>query len=120
MGIVDVIIQIVESANSGKINNDSIINIKKSLYKNLTTLIDHRINLVMDERRKSVSQERVAIADTINSTVKSTASTLRGISALNSAPMPPEDISDDEEMKKWKSAYKEWYDTKRKEGISIK
>ena len=92
---------------------------KKRCYEALNQYIDFRVNATLEERRRSVSHERINIAESIDSAMKSTASSVRAISALNSAPAPPMYIDDKEAMKKWKEAYEEWYEDKRKRGISI-
>ena len=91
---------------------------KKRFGESLNQYIDWRIEGALDKRRQRQSIERIQIADAINSTVKDTASSLRSMSALNSAPPPPEN-KDPEEMKKWTIAYAEWYETTRKKGIEI-
>lgn len=91
---------------------------KKRFFQALIDVVDYRIQLALEERRKSLSQERIAVADSINASIKSTASTIKSISALNSAPPPPTS-NDPEAMKRWIEAYDQWYNTKRKEGISI-
>lgn len=103
---------------TGNAEADSVREAKKRFSKALCDLIDYRISLAMEERRKSLSQERIATADSINLAVKSTASTIKGLTALNSAPPPPENHTE-EEMERWKEAYAEWYRTKRKDGMSI-
>lgn len=91
---------------------------KKRFAQSLHEYIDYRIQKAFDIRRKHQSQDRIKVADSINSSVKSTASTIRSISALNSAPPPP-DLSDPEGLEKWKEIYEKWYETKRKDGINI-
>jgi hypothetical protein len=94
---------------------------KKRFALALNGIIDYRVKLAFEERRKHQSQQMLAVADSINSTVKSTASTIKSISALNSAPPPPrpEDLNNKEAMKKWREIYEQWYETKRKAGVSI-
>jgi hypothetical protein len=105
------------STGNADINN--LRETKKRFTKALYELIDYRIQLALEERRRLQSQERIAAADSINLAVKSTASTIKSLSALNSAPPPPDNIANIEEMEHWKRMYQEWYDTKRKSGITI-
>lgn len=94
---------------------------KKRFSQSLNALIDHRIRLAFEQRRKHQSQEMIAVADSINASVKATATTLKGMAALNSAPPPPppEDVNNPEAMHKWRENYLKWYDSKRKEGVTI-
>jgi len=89
---------------------------KKLFVKSLYDIIDHRIDAAFI-RRKSTSQERIAAADSINSTIKSTASTIKTMSALTSAPPP---ARDDQDWEEWMEEYKKWYDTNREEALKIK
>jgi hypothetical protein len=91
---------------------------KKRFFQALIDVIDYRVQIAMEERRRALSQERIAVADSINSSIKSTASTIKSITALNSAPPPPT-TANPEDMQKWLEAYDKWYNTKRKDGISI-
>lgn len=93
---------------------------KKRFSQALNAIIDYRIQLAFDVRRRAQSQERIAVADSINSNVKVTASTIRSMAALSSAPPPPSDLSTPEELEKWKEEYTEWYENKRKAGVTIK
>lgn len=94
---------------------------KKRFSDALNSIIDYRIRLAFEQRRKHQSQEMIAVADSINTSVKATRATLRGIAALNSAPPPPspEAVNDPEAMHKWRELYQKWYDSKRKEGVTI-
>jgi len=94
---------------------------KKRFAQALNGLIDYRIKLAFEERRKHQSQQMIAAADSINSTLKSTASTIKSIVALSSAPPPPrpEDLDNPEAMRKWREIYEQWYESKRKAGVSI-
>jgi hypothetical protein len=92
---------------------------KKRFISALHAIIDYRVNLANDERRKHLSQERIAIADTINASLQSTATTVRTIAALNSAPPPPNDPSNRDEIKRWVEEYNRWYDNQREKGMKI-
>jgi hypothetical protein len=91
---------------------------KKRFFQALIDVIDYRVQIAMEERRRALSQERIAVADSINSSIKSTASTIKSITALNSAPPPPTTANSDD-MQKWLEEYDKWYNTKRKDGVSI-
>ena len=104
---------------TGNADVDSVRETKKRFSKALYELIDYRISLAMEERRRYQSQERIAAADSINLAVKSTASTIKSLTALNSAPPPPTGDYSYEDMERWRAAYSEWYDTKRKDGMTI-
>lgn len=104
---------------SGQADTKDVLEAKKRFSQALNELIDHRIALAFEERRRHVSQERIAAADSINAGVKSLATNIKSIAALNSAPPPPQDVKDSDAMDKWRDAYLEWYETKRKKGISI-
>ena len=92
--------------------------VKKRFYQALHDLIDFRIKVAFEQRRAHQSQEMIAVADTVNASIKSTASTIRSIAALNSAPPPPT-TKDPEAMDKWVKAYQSWYEGKRKAGVTI-
>jgi hypothetical protein len=94
---------------------------KKRFSDALSGFIDYRIRLAFEQRRKTQSQEMIAVADSINASVKATATTIKSIAALNSAPPPPppEDVNNPEAMHKWREIYTEWYEKKRKQGVSI-
>lgn len=89
---------------------------KKNFNKYIYALIDQRVEAIL-EKKKSTSSDRIAVADTINSNIKSTASTIKIMSALASAPLP---ARDDEDWKEWMEAYKNWYDINREEALKIK
>jgi hypothetical protein len=101
---------------SGNIDPDTLASSNKRFLLALDQYIDYRIKLEMESRRRAMSQERIAVSDSINSSIKSTASIIKSISALNSAPPPPTDISD---IQQWMEEYTEWYENKRKVAISI-
>jgi hypothetical protein len=66
-----------------------------------------------------MSQERIAVADSINSTIKTSAAVIKSVTALNSAPPPPNAIDDHKKMEEWRKQYLEWYENQRKKGISV-
>ena len=92
---------------------------KKRFGIALNDYVDWRIKGVLEKRRSHLSQEMVAVADTINSTVKSSAISVKAMAALNSAPPPPPDSSDPEVVKQWYETYREWYNKTRQKGMSI-
>jgi hypothetical protein len=78
------------------------------------------IQLSFDERRKSQSTERLALAETINTAMQSTATTVRSMSALTSAPPPPAaEQANEEVIKVWLKEYNDWYDVKRNNGLKV-
>lgn len=103
---------------TGNAEKKDVIEAKKRFTQALNEYIDYRIDLAFEQRRRKQSSDRIATADSINAGVKSMASAVKSIAALNSAPPPP-DPGDDEEMRKWKKAYADWYENQRKSGMSI-
>lgn len=99
-------------------NNEEKIKKAKNLFgKILYEIIDHRVESILSER-KGTSHDRILAADSINSTVKSTATAIRTLSALNSAPPPADDYKDDWE--EWMAVYRYWYTHNREDGLKIK
>jgi hypothetical protein len=93
--------------------------VRKRLSQALMEYIDHRVEASITRRRSHKSEQRIALADTINSAMKSTAATVKSLRALSTAPPPPSS-NDPEAMEKWKKAYEEWYSHDREEGVNIK
>lgn len=91
---------------------------KKRFAIALNEYVDWRIQGALEKRRSHLSQEMVAVADTINSTVKDSAMSVRAMAALNSAPPPP-DSNDPEKIQEWYKKYREWYGDARKKGMTI-
>lgn len=71
--------------------------------KALNTLIDQRINLNIEDRKKFRNKEK---------------DNIKYIIALNSAPSPLDevDLEDADFVREWFKQYKHWYETKRKAG----
>lgn len=99
-----------------KLVNDSM----KRFAGALTEYIDYRIKAAFEERRKVISQEKISLAEELNTTVKETAQSIHSIQALNSAPAPPSDPLDQSAMEQWSKDYHKWYFEKRTRGMSIK
>jgi len=112
-------LQIQKDYFTGNADENNLNETKRRFNKSLSELIDARIQFALDERRKHQSQERILTADSINLAVTSTASTIRSIVALNSAPPPPDNIKDTEDMDRWRQEYNEWYEIKRRNGMTI-
>ncbi len=110
------VLEIQKDHSTGNADSNDVRESKKRFAKALGDLIDLRVQAVLEERRRSVSQERIQAADSINLAVKSTASTIKTMVALSSAPPPPDNFED---IEKWKQAYREWYETKRRDGMTI-
>jgi hypothetical protein len=110
------VLEIQKDHTTGNADIDSVLESKKRFAQALGDFIDYRVQSAFEERRKYQSQERIQVADSINLAVKSTASTIKTMVALNSAPPPPENIED---MEKWRKVYREWYETKRQNGMTI-
>lgn len=104
---------------NGQETVESVVEARRRVAEALNNYIDFRVNAILDDRRRTVSHDRINIAESINSAMKSTASSVRSMAALNAAPIPPENPNDAAAMKKWADAYKEWYSTQRKRGISV-
>jgi hypothetical protein len=85
----------------------------------LNQYIDSRIYLALEQRRRKQSSDRIQLADTINSAMKSTASTFKSMKALSTAPPPPNDPTDKQKMDEWQKSYAEWYENTRKNGMTI-
>ncbi len=101
---------------TGNADADSVRESKKRFFQSLNALIDYRVRAAFEERRRHQSQERIQAVDSINLAVKSTASTIKTMAALSSAPPPPDNVED---MDKWKKDYREWYETKRSDSMTI-
>lgn len=104
--------------SAGLADEDALNDTKKRFGQSLNQYLDWRIEGAIDKRRQRQSAQRIQMADVINSTVNDTASAVRAITALSSAPPPPTS-SNEEEIKRWTKAYAEWYDTARKKGVEI-
>ena len=104
---------------AGQADTQAVLDATKRFNQALNELIDYRISLAFEDRRRSLSQERIIIADSINAGIKNMAANIKSISALNSAPPPPHNLDDKDSLKRWQEIYEEWYETKRKKGISI-
>lgn len=116
--MIDSLVQaLIEAAKEE--NKASIENAKKVFGNALYEIIDHRIEAAFS-KRKSTPQERLAAADSINSSIKSTASTIRSLFALNSAPEPPDKELSEEALKEWFEKYYAWYHTSREEAMQIR
>lgn len=113
------VIQAQQDHATGNADTKDVLAAKKRFAQALHEIIDHRIDLAMEERRRHLSQERIARADSINAGVKNMAANIKSIAALNSAPPPPENLKDQDALKQWRDAYSEWYESKRKAGITI-
>jgi len=104
---------------AGQLTIEELAAAKKRCAEALNEYVDFRVQAVLDERRKHISQERIQIADNINSTIKNSAAVVRSVTALNSAPPPPMAIDDPKKMAEWRKQYAEWYENQRKKGISV-
>jgi hypothetical protein len=105
--------------SAGQAQKPELDAVKKRLAQAINEYVDHRVEASITRRRSQKSEQRIALADTINSAMKSTAASVKSIHALNSAPPPPAN-NDPEAMKKWWADYKEWYERVREEGVGIK
>jgi hypothetical protein len=113
------IIKAQQDHATGNADVNDVLEAKKRFSQALNEYIDYRIDLAFEERRRKMSSDRIATADSINVGVKSMATAVKSISALNSAPPPPTDPKDIHGMEKWKEAYADWYENKRKSGMII-
>jgi len=111
-------LNLLKEYSSGCASEDELFESKKRVLQSLDEYIDYRLSLKFEERRRSMSQERISIADSINSNVKTSAATIKSLSALNAAPTPPTNASP-EEMKEWLKVYNEWFEGQRKNGLNI-
>ena len=103
----------------GGVEAEHVVESKKRFAAALNEFVDNRVAAHLEERRRTQSQERISIADSINSAMKSTAVSVKSIAALNSAPSPPPDPEDKDAFDKWVKNYDEWYQCNRKKGMQI-
>jgi tRNA isopentenyl-2-thiomethyl-A-37 hydroxylase MiaE len=82
----------------------------------LESYVDERIAVFYNKQKKSASG-RYSVADELSSRISSSASSVRSISALNTAPQPLDDTSDADVVKRWMKAYYSWYSNDRKNGM---
>lgn len=101
---------------TGNVDQEFLNESKKRFVQALNEFVDYRVREQLDTRRTSLSQERLAAADSINASIQSTASTIRSLSSLLSAPAPPKDAKSREEFD---LRYEEWYKKEREKGINI-
>ena len=116
------LIEFIESKKDhidGQVDIEHVIDAKKRFANSFNEYIDYRVALKFEDRRKSMSQERIASAETLHSAIQSTASSVRSLSALNSAPIPPVNHSDEKAMKVWTETYNEWFNNDRKKAMKI-
>lgn len=106
--------------SAGQIEEDILNSSYKRFSTALNEYINYNIELFYNERRIKSGHDRVSIADSINTTIKSTASSFRSMSALSSAPTPPINIHDLDLMEQWVKDYDDWYKTQREHAITIK
>jgi hypothetical protein len=90
---------------TGNIELKNVNDASDRFIKALNSLIDHRINNNIEERKKFRSQENGSI---------------RTLTALNSAPPPLEeiDLDDPDYVREWFKQYKHWYEIKRKAALT--
>lgn len=108
-----------KEVSTGQADIDSYNESKKRFSKAFNEYLDYRNQSFYDDRRSKISQDRIQMADSINSSIKSTAASVRSITALNSAPPPPSDPNDKEAMTHWLKEYQDWYENQRNSGITI-
>ena len=104
---------------SGNAERRQVDEAKRRVAAYLNQYVDSRIQLALEYRRRKQSSDRIQLADTINSAMKSTASTFKSMNALNTAPPPPLDHEDPEKMEEWRKKYAEWYENTRKNGLKL-
>jgi hypothetical protein len=112
------LLQIQKDYTSGNAEEQFLLESRKRFANSLNEFIDYRVGVVLDKRRSAISQDRLSLADSINVAVQSTASTIKTLSALQSAPPPIKD-GNDEELKIWVEEYNNWYVNNRKKGMTI-
>lgn len=112
------LLEIQKDYTSGNAEEQYLLESKKRFANSLNEFIDYRVGVVLDKRRSAISQDRLSLADSINVAVQSTASTIKTLSALQSAPPPIKD-GNDEELKIWVEEYNNWYVNNRKKGMTI-
>ena len=101
---------------TGNVDQEFLNESKKRFVQALNEFIDYRVREQLDIRRTSLSQERLAAADSINASIQSTASTIRSLNALVSAPPPPKNT---EKYNEWVENYQNWYENNREKGMNI-
>ncbi|MFA5758624.1 MAG: hypothetical protein WC942_04605 [Clostridia bacterium] len=112
------ILHLQKDVSTGNAEQASVNAAKKRFAQALYEMIDYRVQIALEERRASISQSRIHAADSINAAIKTSASAVKSITALNSAPPPPTS-NDPNLMRKWVITYQEWYEGKRRAGVSI-
>jgi len=105
---------------TGQIEEDLLNSSYKRFSIALNEYIHYNCELFDHERRIKSGQDRISIADSINTSIKSTATSVRSMSALSSAPTPPVNIHDPNSMDEWVKDYDSWYKNQRENAITIK
>lgn len=108
-------------SSSEESNPDEVKEAKARVAKSLHQFVEYRITHAMDVRRKSLSAERIKIADTMNTNLKDMATSVKSLTALNSAPAPlkPEEMNNKKDVEVWMKAYSEWFKNDRSNGMKI-
>ncbi len=110
-------LEVRRDVSSGCNNEDALLGAKKRFAKALNEYIDWRTDGVLEDRKRRISTERsVQLADILTSNLEDVSL----ISALNSAPKPPEleHLKDKDNLERWLKAYQSWYNNNRKKGLS--
>jgi hypothetical protein len=119
LGSLMEVIAAQKDLESGQIEPEIVLEAKKRFTQALNQYVDYRVQLSYEQRRKQVTQERIALADSINNAMQSTAHTVRSMAALTSAPPPPDTAGDHDAMEKWVREYNDWYEQKRERGLKM-
>jgi hypothetical protein len=104
--------------SSGNTDAQSLIEAKKRFSSAFNDMVDHRINIFLETKRRNMSNDRIAVADSMSSNLTSNAKTLKSVAALNCAPAPLQS-RDSESIKVWFEAYEDWYKTHRRSGMTF-
>ena len=103
---------------SGNIEYSEVIEARKRFSQSFNEYVDHRVQAGITKRRSQQSQQRIDLAQTINSAMKGTQMKFSTIRALSSAPPPPTSKKP-EDLKKWQEEYDKWYNDERAKGLDI-
>ena len=112
-------IKLQSEQEHGNVEIEVVNEAKKRFAQAMDSYIEYRTHIYMEDRRKKQSKDRITMADSLNSTMKSTAVSIKSLSALSSAPPPPEVGAPVEEFEKWIEEYRNWYNICREAGLNV-
>lgn len=102
---------------SGTIDTKQFAPIKDRLEKSFEKTIQIYMQKHMNAHRRSSSIARFSQAESISLSSRTNASTIRMMSALNSAPPPPDNLSSSD-LQLWVKEYRKWHDKDRTNALN--